>query len=201
MTHRFADAQETPTRPELAAPRGHETRADRHAEPFHSSVNPVNPLPPEPRPTATQFAADVHQTPLSSACSRPAGGRAALSRQVRPFQESMRTELPAVVADLPTATQYVADGQDTALRSPSTLSAGAGGVAVVHLPPFHDSATAAAPPPLKYSPTATQRLTDAQETPFKMTPVPPAGVGSVLGVHVRPFQVSASGIPAPALSR
>ena len=66
------------------------------------------------------------------------------------------------------------------------------GVAVVHLPPFHDSAIAAAPPPVKYSPTATQRRADAQETPFSMTPVPPAGVGSVLGVHVRPFQVSAS---------
>ena len=176
-----------------------------HLEPFHRSANPVRPGPPDPGvplPTATQLPGDVHDTPSSAAPALPgAGGRTGILLQVLPFHESARTELPEFAAAWPTATQYAAVGQDTLPRLPTTLPAGSGGSAVVHLFPFHASASGAAPVPVKYWPTATQRFAVAHDTPSRMTPVEPAGAGSLLGRHALPFQVSASGIPVSLLSR
>ena len=155
-----------------------------------------------PLPTATQLSGDVHDTPSSAASAlSDTGGRTGILVQVLPFHESARTELPAFAATSPTATQYAAVGQDTLPRLPTTLSAGTGGLAVVHLLPFHDSASGAEPVPVKYWPTATQLFAVAHDTPSRMTPVEPAGAGSLLGRHALPFQVSASGIPVSLLSR
>ena len=46
---------------------------------------------------------------------------------------------------MPTARQYLADGQDTLSSSPVTLPFGSGGLARVQLAPFQVSASAAEP--------------------------------------------------------
>ena len=99
-----------------------------------------------PVPTATQFLADGHDTPVRSASSLPlAGAGTDILAQLLPFHESASAKLAVLVPALPTAMQYAADGQDTLLSSPTTLPFGSGGLDRVHLLPFQDSASAAPP--------------------------------------------------------
>ncbi|HEY1733973.1 MAG TPA: hypothetical protein VGG23_05955 [Acidimicrobiales bacterium] len=83
---------------------------------------------------------------MSSAASLLlAGGWAGVLDQVLPFHASASAKSAVLVLEVPTATQYVVDGQDTLISSPATRPFGSGGLAMVHVPPFQLSASAAEP--------------------------------------------------------
>ncbi len=82
--------------------------------------------------------------------------------QLDPFHASAKvTRAEALMVD-PTAVHAVAEGQDTALSTPSLAPVGLGVVWTDQLVPFQTSARV----PLSATPTAVQALADGHDTPL-----------------------------------
>src|SRR5215469_14103989 len=109
-----------------------------------------------------------------------------------PSQRSAR--VPA--AELPTAVHADAEVQDTPFRKPPP--AGFGMAWMLHLAPFHRSATARdTPAVVMLAPTAVQADADVQATPSKPLNAIPDGLGVGRMRHEVPFHSSARLTPSP----
>ncbi len=119
-----------------------------------------------------------------------------------PSHRSARVRSLVAVARAPAATQVPAGPQETPLSSLPALPALPGGTAAgarAHRVPSHRTASArAAPPAVRYSPTATQARGPAQETPNSPVVAAPAGRGTGCTAHRLPSHRSASGTFWPA---
>ncbi len=104
---------------------------------------------------------------------------------------------PDELAVLPVAAQNVAVAQDTPVNSLSMACAGAVTFTGFQDLPFHALAIGAPVPEIVcWPPTARQFVADRQETELRKVPEVP---DALAGVHVEPFQVSASARGAPAV--
>ena len=152
-------------------------------------------------PTATQRLAAAQDTPhRCELFASPPGNGTVASRQLMPFQISLKLTVAVAYIPKPTAAQLPADGQDT----PVSSAISPGGVAPVptdQAVPFHDSITATGGPP-EDSPAATQRAGDAHNTVSRLLTVKPLpDAGGLAWAHLFSFQISASGAPAWPLVR
>lgn len=108
-----------------------------HLLPFQCSTS-VEPLPSPPTPTAVQFVADTHDTPVSDPSPDGLGDR--MIDHLLPFRRSTSVEprLPR-----PTAVQSVADTHDTPVSAGLTAtlpkSGGLGEGVIDQADPFHCS--------------------------------------------------------------
>src|SRR5271154_4301782 len=84
-------------------------------EPFHCSISDWYPVPVrKPCPTAVHQAEPMHETPVRSTMSWPAGFGVDTMAQAVPFHCSTRLSFPS--SALPTATHIVDVVQETALK-------------------------------------------------------------------------------------
>jgi hypothetical protein len=150
--------------------------------PFHRSASVRTPAGPPP--TATQNEADMHVTPPNKLPG--AGLGVGWMAQLRPFHRSARvaTGFPALSRRPPTATQNEADVHATPVKLPADPE-GLGVAWIVQSSPFHRSASA----PAFDAPTATQSVSEAQETAFRFAP---GRVGICCRRQLRPFHHRAS---------
>ena len=147
-------------------------------------------------PTATQRFTAGQETPdRSELFVPPPGNGTVASRQLVPFQISLKLTVAVEYIPKPTTTQLRANGQDTPV-CPAPMSPGQGApFRADQTLPFHDSITATGGP--STDAVATQRTRDAHETALRpLSAKPPTEAGGVAWVHVFPFQISASGAPA-----
>jgi hypothetical protein len=94
----------------------------------------------------------------------------------------------ALVYD-PTASQFVADTHDTALKRVAVALATFALALIDHAVPFQCSVKVLVTKLLEYDPTATQLVADAHDTPTRVMPLP-TGLGDDLIDHPSPFQCS-----------
>jgi hypothetical protein len=151
--------------------------------PFHRSARVRRSTGPPP--TATQNDADVHVTPPKPLPG--AGLGVGWMAQLLPFHRSARvaTGFPALSRRKPTATQNEADVHATPVKPPPDDPGGLGVAWIVHSSPFHRSARV----PAVDAPTATQSVSEAQDTAFRFAP---GRVGMCCRCQVRPFHRRAS---------
>jgi hypothetical protein len=90
-------------------------------------------------PTASQFTALVHDTPVKMLKTALAGLGVARIDHVEPFQRSANVLLELGVEYEPTAKQLVALEHDTALRETSVAPIGVGVATIDHVDPFQRS--------------------------------------------------------------
>jgi hypothetical protein len=121
---------------------------------------------PFPEPTAKQFVALVHDTPLSSLALALGFGLATTSHAA-PFQRSINVFVVDPVVALPTAKQLAAEVHDTAESAELVAPAGIGAPTNDHAVPFHRSINVKP----SRAPTAKQSVALEHEMPFK----PPVG--------------------------
>jgi len=126
-------------------------------------------------PTATQFVALEHETVVRTASGIPAGAALGTTDHFVPSQCSISVtleKLGPVVADDPTATQFVVLVHVTALRDGSTPPFGFALAAKRQLDPSQRSMSV----PLESPPTATQSVGVAHDTPARLPFGGPAGL-------------------------
>ena len=115
-----------------------------HEVPFHTQA--AAPGLAELEPTASQNVADTHETPAMEARKAEdasVGSGVAWILQAVPSHFSARLMvLPELSVVLPTASQCLAETQETALRELSTALAGVAACWAVQELPFHPSASA-----------------------------------------------------------
>ena len=125
----------------------------------------------------------------------PLGHESLPAVQVLPFQISANETRPPLspVVPVPTATQVLADGHDTPVRSASSLAlAGTETDILAQVLPFHESASAKPPVLVPELPTVMQRAADVHDTLLSWLMTLPLGTGGLDRVHLPPFQDSAS---------
>ena len=94
-------------------------------------------------PTATQFEALVHDTPLSPTKVPPAGCGVSSSVQAEPFHDSVSAQFTWLLSVYePTAMHCDALVQEIALRTLDDAVGGLGVGSTRHAVPFHDSVSA-----------------------------------------------------------
>jgi hypothetical protein len=140
-------------------------------------------------PTATQAVAEVHEMP-SSSLNGVAGVDSTV--HVAPFRDSASVAASPLMMENPTATQEVAEAQDTAFRRAAEADGGLTGDEMDQVDPFQTSARGMLCPLLEKDPTAVQASAAVQDTPSSELLVNPSGSGVGLTIHVLPFHTSAS---------
>jgi hypothetical protein len=115
--HADALAHETAANPLLVAPAGCGLPCTDHAVPFQNSVSgTVRDRRFVNEPTATQDDAPVHETPLSPANDPPVGVGTDTTAQDDPSHDSANGQFRKLLSLYdPTATQFMASAQETAL--------------------------------------------------------------------------------------
>jgi hypothetical protein len=111
--------------------------------PFHWATTLVQRLvaPLRDLPTAMQEVAEAHETASNVAFAEPVGFGVLCTVQAAPSHRSASvTFTEPGPSKLPTAVQAVGEVQDTAFRTPLVFD-GSGTDRLVHLLPFHDSAS------------------------------------------------------------
>ena len=141
--HADALAHETADRP-LAGPAGLRLATIDQAEPFQNSVRVTG---TDWRfvyePTATQYDALTHETPLSPTLVPPFGGGCAGTAQRDPFQTSVSAQFISLLSVYePTATQCDALAHETALSTLDTAPVRSGLGTTDHDEPFQNSVSA-----------------------------------------------------------
>jgi len=145
-----------------------------------------------------QFAAVAQDTAVSAEYPMWPMSGVRWTVHLAPFQRSASVRAP--LAEDPTATQTVGEGQDTPLNSLEWVGLGAG--MSCHRDPFHRSASTVsrkdgdgmARAPRLASPTAMQNRAVAHETAARVRVCGTgAGLGTRSACHVRPFQRAAIG--------
>src|SRR6266571_8656933 len=166
----------------------------RQLAPSHSSASGTLPVlvtpAPSTEPTAMQADVLVHHTPPRLV--NPSF-TVVSSRQLVPFHSCASVVSAATLPAWPTAMHRLMLAHDTDVRPPFQSAV----PRIVHLWPFQLSASGRTTwPPVKDSPTATQRPALAHETPAKLLETAPAGSGVLSRRHRVPFQTSATVPPA-----
>src|SRR5262249_53493377 len=139
-----------------------------HEVPFQVAASVTSPTDPEPKPTASQNWAEIHDTWFSPTELSPTGTGNRCIFQPRPLHTSASVnEIPSRYE--PTAMQKSAAGQDTPSRfgstDPAVSTAGSGVCCRCQVVPFHRSARVTViPAGLRSCPTAVHALADEQET-------------------------------------
>src|SRR5215467_13607108 len=149
-----------------------------HFVPFHRIAAPRS-------ATAVQATVDVQVTPPRPP---PCGGLGVRwMAQLLPFHRSARvaTGFPALSRRKPAATQNEADVHATPVKPLPADPGGLGVAWIVQSSPFHRSASV----PAFDAPTATQSVSEAQDTAFRLAP---GRVGMRCRCQVRPFHRRAS---------
>jgi hypothetical protein len=113
---KLADGHDTPIKKSPLVAGGLVVVMVDQVEPFHRSASVWYSPPVYVRPTATQNAVDVHDTPVSSVSA--AGLVVVMVDQVEPFHRSASVwnSAPPLIAREPTPTQNAVDVQKTPCR-------------------------------------------------------------------------------------
>jgi hypothetical protein len=133
----------------------------------------------------------MHEMEVASVTVEPLGPGAGTIDHEVPFHERAmgdRLGLPAS----PEAVHEVALTQATPPRKLSTVVSDSGAVMFVQDVPFHVASWLCHTDPVNHSPTATQKLAPAHDTPSNCPLVPEPGLGVVTTVQPEPFQTWAS---------
>jgi len=145
-----------------------------HLVPFHRSASALF----APVPTPMHADGLVHATPDSWLSAAPAGLGVRWTRQLLPFHRCAIASGVPEPCENPSAVHASRAGQDTAARKSPWAPPGLGVRWIVHLVPFHRSATGRKSPDfLMYAPTAVHADGDEQPTPFRKMNWLPAGLG------------------------
>jgi hypothetical protein len=164
-----------------------------HLVPFHRSARLA--FANEP-PTAVQADGEVQATPSRRGPWTPAGLGVVWMLHLLPFQRSASVAegLPLLSTAAPTAVQTNAEGHASQFRMPPPGEEGFGVGWMLHLVPFHRSASVGptgSPFLSTAAPTAVQADDPLQSTPDSSAPRVPAGFGVAWMRHLVPFHRSA----------
>jgi hypothetical protein len=161
-----------------------------HDDPFHDSTRVwLVPLA-LPKPTASQKAAPMHDTPLSSLSVDPVGFGLVLIVQDDPSHSSTSVAGPDPVFAEPTAVQNELDVHETPLSVLSVDPLGLGLDLIVQDVPSQCSTRVIGPLPVSAEPTAVQSIALRHDTPLSGVAVEDVGVGALATVHAVPFHCS-----------
>src|SRR4051794_13910435 len=140
--------------------------------------------------------------PYSSLLSTPSLGVGSTVHD--PVQRSIRVFLVPPgqkwLQAKPEATQLPAAGQDTPVKTASSLPKGVFGDLLVQVVPFQNSASGNCSAFFQYEPTAMHEDAEAQDTPFRTAEPASGRTPERLTSHAVPFQRSASGQRPPPSS-
>jgi hypothetical protein len=156
--------------------------------PFHTSARVAKLGLVNELPTASQELADVHETPASWLLAAPLTLAVDWMDQLLPFHTSASVVVVEPVVDSPTASQALADVQETPLSELLVAPLGLGVDWMDQLLPFHTSASVCVVELGVAWPTASQKLADVHEMVLSR---PPPGSGMVTTVQVLPLRTSA----------
>src|SRR5215470_6661520 len=182
--HAVAEVQDTPLRNALRpAGAGLKVGTIRQVWPSHRSASVPRYSPvagSSSPPTARQDDRDGHETPVRVPPS--AGLGVGWMVQVWPFHRCARvSEVPRRLLVFPTAMQAERDTQDAAFRLLAAAPVGLGVCWMLHVLPFHRSASVAGdwllPPFGPENPTARQPVAEVQATPISELITPPGRLG------------------------